>query len=195
MNWKKVAPYLVIVLLLIYIFTLEKEVEVIRLPARENSVLITNPKPVVLRDTFLVNNGQIRIIERRNKVNQELLQKYNSLKDSVSKLQVFKEAITERKYVETLIDSTQTITVESSVIGTLTEQKISYRTNPITIERKSLKTPMQVYLGAFTTLPTNLAEPRLAVGANLNIKHNKTIYNIGFDTEQRVSVGASFKLF
>ena len=195
MNWKKVAPYLVIVLLLIYIFTLEKEVEVIRLPARENSVLITNPKPVVLRDTFLVNNGQIRIIERRNKVNQELLQKYNSLKDSVSKLQVFKEAITERKYVETLIDSTQTITVESSVIGTLTEQKISYRTNPITIERKSLKTPMQVYLGAFTTLPTNLAEPRLAVGANLNIKHNKTIYNIGFDTEQRVTVGASFKLF
>ena len=195
MNWKKVAPYLVIVLLLIYIFTLEKEVEVIRLPARENSVLITNPKPVVLRDTFLVDNSRIRIIERRNKVNQELLQKYNSLKDSVSKLQVFKEAITERKYVETLIDSTQTITVESSVIGTLTEQKISYRTNPITIERKSLKTPMQVYLGAFTTLPTNLAEPRLAVGANLNIKHNKTIYNIGFDTEQRVSVGASFKLF
>lgn len=195
MKFYQVAPYLVIIGLLIYIFNLQiGEINVL-VPSKEAMKVITNPQPVVKVDSLYLSSGEIRLVSIPNPVNQELLTKYNQAKDSLSKLQVYKDAITEREYIEYLSDSVQTVTVRSKVIGTLTEQIISYRTNPITITKKSLKSNTEVFIGAFTGLPTDPINNRFTLGANLNIKANKNLYSLGYDTDRRLTLGVSFKLF
>jgi len=194
MKFYQIAPYLVIIGLLIYIFNNNVESIDILIPSKEAIKVVTNPQPVVKVDSLYLSNGEIRLVSVKNPVNQELLTKYNQAKDSLSKLQVYKDAITEREYVEYLKDSVQTVTVKSKVIGTLTEQIISYRTNPISITKKSLKSNTEVFIGGFTGLPTDPIYNRFTLGANLNIKSKKVLYSIGYDTDRRLTLGAAFKI-
>ena len=148
------------------------------------------------QDTITISDTEVRIVNVPNPVNQELLEKYNKATDSLSKLELHKEAITERLYKETLTDSVQTITVSSKVIGTLKEQKISYKTNPVNIEIKSKKPSLEVFAGGTTTIPTEVGQ-KIGLGATLSLlnKNKSQIYSVGYDANKNVIVGVSFKLF
>tara|TARA_R110000822_G_scaffold75692_3_gene182112 strand:+ start:2687 stop:3271 length:585 start_codon:yes stop_codon:yes gene_type:complete len=193
MKFHEVAPYFIIAILLIYIVNLKKDDNVL-ISEKFATKVITSPEPVVLRDTVFLDNNVIILKERRPVVDSVLLDKYNSLKDSISKTQVFKDAITQRTYKEELKDSVQTITVTSKVTGTLTEQIISYRTNPITIERKSLRSDTGVYLGGFTSLPAQTITDNFAVGINMHVQRSKVMYSLGYDTQKRIQLGVAFKI-
>tara|TARA_R110000822_G_scaffold209927_1_gene345762 strand:+ start:71 stop:655 length:585 start_codon:yes stop_codon:yes gene_type:complete len=193
MKFHEVAPYLIIVILLIYIVNLKKYDNIL-ISEKFATKVIINPEPVVLRDTVFLDNNVIILKERRPVVDSVLLDKYNSLKDSISKTQVFKEAITQRTYKEELKDSVQTITVTSKVTGTLTEQIISYSTNPITIERKSLRSDLSVFIGGFTSLPSQTITDNFALGINMHVQKGKTMYSLGYDTQKRIQIGVSFKI-
>lgn len=193
MSLRESLPYVIIALLLVYIFSIKREVITVEIPSKNNSKLILKPKPVVRLDSTLLPSMEYRVVQIPNPINQELLSKYNQAKESLTKLQVFKEAVTQREYIETLKDSTQTITVRSKVTGTLDEQIISYRTNPITIERKSLKSSTELYLGAFSTISSDLKQ-NLNVGVQANLKTKSKIYTIGYDVQKNIHLGISFKI-
>lgn len=189
-----ILPYVIIALLLWYIHSLNRlGAEYYTLPPIASQKVVTSPQPIVKTRQVLTTSG-IQVIEVPNKVNDSLLKVYEAAKDSLEQLRLYKEAITEREYVETLEDTIQTITVESKVIGTLTEQKISYKTKTITLERSPRREALSVYGGMFATLPSNLIDPRPAIGADLTIKLRRTMYKVGYDTSGRVHAGIAFKI-
>lgn len=169
------------------------EVRTITIPEKSGSFQVSQPEPITLYDT-IKEAGTIQLVEVPNPVNQSLLDKYNSLKDSISRLEQYKEVIAERTYKETFKDSTQEITIESEVIGTLKSQKVDYKIYPQTIEVQPRTPKFNVFLGTITTIPTKYTTAPV-LGANISLKTTKTIYQIGYDTQQNVTAGISFKLF
>ena len=195
---KKNIPYFIIASLLIYIFMINssENVEVV-IPAKKNSKVITDPNPVILYDTIF-SEGKERIVEKlvevKNPVNEELLQNYNKAVDSLERLQIFKDAVTERKYVEFLSDSIITIEVESSVIGHLKKQDIRYETKPQKITFETGKIKAGVFIGGFTTLP--LEEGRSpSIGGQIQLVNKKKVFSIGIDNKKAIHLGYSIKLF
>ena len=172
---------------------MKKEVKVITVPAKTNSQTFSSPTPIQRLDTIHTSSTNYEVIKIPDPINQELLEKYEKAQDSIVKLNLYKEAITEREYKEVLSDSVQTITVHSKVIGTLTEQIISYTTNPITLEIKSKRSSAEVFLGGFTTIPT-MPTGSLDVGGQLSIKTKNQLYNIGYTVNGSVMAGISFKI-
>lgn len=184
---KKILPYLIIlILLLLLIKCPSKETTSVSIPPKTNSFQTVNPEPIVLRDTIRLK-GEVRIIEKENPINQELLNKYNQAKDSLEKQKLYKEAITERTYKETFEDSVQTIEVESKVIGELESQTISYTIKPN-------KEKIQLYGGIETNIPTQINRP-FNIGLNLQLKNKNKIYKIGYDTGGNITVGVAFSIF
>lgn len=176
MKLRDIAPYLIIVALVAYICTMKQEVQTITIPAHENSRVISAPQPISVADS---------------KLSVELLSKFKQTKDTIIKEKLYREAVQERTYKEVLEDSVQTITVETTVIGAISDQIISYRTNPIKKELKSLKSSTNIYLGAFT----RLSPVQNAVGVNMTLKHGKKLITLGYDTSKTISLGVSIKLF
>lgn len=179
MKLKHILPYVIIAGLVVYLLTMEKGVEYITLPPKVNTKVITTPHPIVTGERVL---------------NIELKTQYEKAKTQAVKDSIFEKAITQRTYVEELKDSVQTITVTSKVTGTLDEQIISYKTNPVTIERKTLKSRTSLYVGGFTSIPSR-PEQTFNAGALLNLKTKNKIYSIGYDTDRRITAGVTFKLF
>lgn len=189
-----IFPYVVIAGLLIYIQSMEKGVEYVTLPPKVNTKVITTPQPVSRGTQEIKVDGVLKVVEIPNPVNDTLLTAYTTALDSLEQLKLYKEAVTERMYHEQLVDSVQTIDVHTSVTGWMREQKITYRTNPVTVERKSLRSPLSVYAGGFVTLPT-LPSTYMNVGGMLNIKTKKQLYSVGYDTESKIHLGVGFRLF
>jgi len=175
MRVREVIQIVVIALLLIYITSIRKEVEYITIPPKTNTKVVIAPRPVKLVEDLTLE-GEFA------KATPEV------------KIEMFKDAVTIRDYEEELVDSVQTITVNSRVQGRLLEQIITYRTNPVTIERKTVKSSTEFFLGGFTTIPT-VPMQRLGLGAEINIKNNNKIYGVGYDINGNISASISFKLF
>lgn len=198
MNWKVLMPWVLIVIIILFVVvneSLDSFQSPIITPSKENSKTITEPTQIIEYDTIEVENKgktEIKIVEKENPINQELLRKYEALKDSVARLNLYKEVITERKYKETLDDSLQTITIDSEVIGTLKKQTISYKTKPQI--KKPKKSKLHTYLGVTTNIPTNNFG-RFAVGGQFSIKHQKRIYSLGYNTNEEVIATLQIQLF
>lgn len=175
MKFKDTIPYIIIALLLVYITSMKKEVQTIHIPSRTNTKVITKPQPVKLEED-LVLEGAFATATKEVQI------------------EMYKEAVTIREYEEELVDSVQTIKVRSKVQGKLLEQEITYTTNPITIEQKVVKSRTEFFVGGFTTVPT-VPEMKFGVGAEIMIRNNKKIYNIGYDNNGNIHAGVTFKLF
>lgn len=77
-----------------------------------------------------------KFIEKENPINKELLAQYTALKDSVSKLNLFKEVITEKEYNEVYEDDVQIISIYTKVQGSLLKQAPKYKIKPFNIVSK-----------------------------------------------------------
>ena len=198
MNWKDLMPWVLVIVLILFVVvneSLDSFHSPIITPSKENSKTITEPTQIIEYDTIEIENKgktEIKIVEKENPINQELLRKYEALKDSVARLNLYKEVITERKYKETLEDSLQTITVDSEVIGTLKKQTISYETKPQI--QKPKKSKFHTYIGINTNIPTNHLG-RFAVGGQFSIQHQKRIYSIGYNTNEEITATLQIQLF
>lgn len=179
------------------------EVIEIDIPAYENQAFIDSPMLIGRVDTVYVDSGGVKlikeIIEVENPVNVVLLALYEEAvrqNDSLKQLNLYRMAITEREYIETLSDSIQDITVRSKVTGTLSSQEIRYSIKPRKIAVKVPKLKRSFYAGAYTYMPIGYREaPVVGFSAQLvNKKHSK-IYTAGFDTQKRVMFGLTLNLF
>jgi len=191
--WQKYTPWFIILCLTVLLVLKKEEIRNIYIPSKSNKVTISAPKTIILLDT-IYKDGLTKVIEVKNPVNKVLLDKYTSLQDSISKLEVYKEAITERNYREILQDSVQIITVNSTVIGTLKNQTIEYNTFPQTIEIKTKTPKYSVFLGTFTTIPKKDITV-VSIGANISLKTPKAMYTLGYTNQKQIQAGIAFKLF
>lgn len=199
MKAKELIGWLVAVvlgLLLFYCSCSEDEQNTIDVPTYSGDTVIEKPEPIVLKDTVYLDSVTVKVVERANPINKELLSKYEAataLSDSLKQLQLYKEAITERKYKEQYEDSVIIITIYSNVVGTLERQKIEYKTKPQTIEFNRYEKKHYLYGGVFSYASFD----EFAVGLELDLmnKEQNKIYRVGYDTEKRVHFGVTFKLF
>ena len=192
LDWKKYLPWILLVLLTIILVVRKPETVTITIPEKTGQFErdSTQLKPVIKYDT-LIKEGKKEVVRVANPINQALLKQYQSLKDSVSRLEQYKEVITERTYKETYTDSTQSITVESEVIGTLKSQKVDYKIFPQTVEVKTKTQKYHLYGGISTIItPTPTIEPKLT------LKSPKMLYSVGYNlNEKSITAGVQIKIF
>lgn len=198
---KSLIPYLVIAGLVIYILMIGRsEEKEILIQSQENTMSVENPVEESRVDTIYKDSIRrvevLKIVKVENPVNKELLAKYEkavSENDSLKQLQLYKEAITERRYNETFEDSVQTISVESNVIGTLKSQVVNYKTKERTVKVQPDKLKPSVFVGGFSY--GTFEEPVFGANMNLLNKDKNKLFTIGYDTQKRVHFGVTIKLF
>lgn len=193
MSIKELFPYLVIVVLMIMLIQKPKEVvRTVEIPAKENSFTHHNPQPVVKWDTIYKDRIVEKVVPKENPVNKELLRKYQEAQDSITKLNLYRDAITTRVYEETYEDSVQTITVLSEVTGTLEKQSLSYTIQSI---QKEFKNPSEgLYMGAGVSFPYRYLDiPSLNV--DVGYLYNNTMYSVGLGTNQHITINVKKKIF
>lgn len=165
------------------------EVSVV-VPSYQNKINILNPTPL----------PDLRKPEDR--YNKELVNKYKKANDSL-KEELYKSAVTTRKYEEQLVDSIQTITVGLSVTGTLDSINIGYTTNEkkiivkdtLDIEIPSHKNSVTLYSELGTSLsPINQNPFVLKAGLDVTGKKSWT-KGLSYDTNETLwfKIGKTFK--
>lgn len=186
-----------LILFLAFLLTKPKDIEYVEVPV-EIPVYV----PAVV-DTFpTVKNPEPlpKVVNIPNPVNQELLDKYNKAKDSISKLQIYKDAITENEYKIEYDDSTQTVNVYTKTRGELLEQTVDYHIKPRefvldTVINVPVKNPIKVFAGVEMGVPT-LGDVTPTLKGNILFKNRKDhILSLGVDTRKTVWLGYSIKLF
>lgn len=192
MRFIDIFPYLIIVVL-IYLLASGNKAETLQveIPGKHNKYTRVDPQPIIKYDTIFKDSLVEKVVRVENPVNKELLAKYNSAKDSLSKLQLYKSAITERTYFETYLDNNQTIQVKSEVIGTLKRQQLTYDIPKLT---KAYKNPSQgLYLGVgvqVNYLRIKLPQPEV----NLSYLKGTQMYSIGVNPEH-IRINYKRKIF
>lgn len=191
-KWNRLKVSIAInIALIIVVFFLTREA-----PAQEPEIIIkerviTLPAKEGKLDTIY----QPKYIGIKNPANEELLNQYNSLKDSIEKENLFKEAIAEREYKEVYEDSIIKIDIYSKVAGKLLSQAPTYKIKPVTIITKDTisivynKPPKNRFLwGVDVGIPIRGEDLTLKGSIYLqNKKHN--LISLGFDSNKTVWVG------
>jgi len=147
-------------------------------------------------------------INIKNPINTELLSKYNSLKDTVAKLELFKTVIEERDYNEVYEDNIQKITIYTKVQGKLLKQAPKYEIKPSTIVIKDTTTinynkppTNKLLIGLETGLPLDIFTKKEigiinpVVKGSIYFQNKKSnIITAGFDSNKTIWAGYIIKL-
>lgn len=156
----------------------------IKVPSVEKvfDTIIPDPKTVIIKE-----------------IDSTIYKEYLKLKDSIKRDSAYKDAITIREYNQTFEDTLQTIDVFTKTRGTLLEQSLSYKTKPQTItttEKTYIKQSSTFAIGGELGIPTAPISIKPVFKGNLiytSKKGNTT--SISYDTEGRVWIGKTFKIF
>jgi hypothetical protein len=174
--------------------------------------LFQNPKPVepeiIIRDVIIEipgKDGKFDTIylpkpyKVENSVNTELVKKYNAQKDTIAKLEMYKDAITERNYNEIYEDSTVKIDIYTKVQGKLLQQAPKYFVKPVTVVFKDTtiinynKPPRnKILVGIEAGLP-KIDNPILKGSVYFQNKKDNII-TIGYDSNKTIWAGYIIRL-
>lgn len=195
MNKERLILYSSIILLLVLLVVqCSKEPDTIEIP-----IIIEVPIPVVEVEFDTIKDPYPIYIPGTVKIDSTYYNKYISLRDSISRDSLFKEAIAIREYREVFEDDTIKIDVYSNVQGFLKKQQVSYKTKPrsITVDTTiTVKTKYQTKFGAGIEvgIPTNNATGNsIVVKPKILLDTKRFIYDLSWDTDKRVWAGISFK--
>ena len=157
---------------------------VIEVPAKSGIL------PVILNPPEI--KTEVRII------NKDLLKEYIAKQDSASKIEIFKEAITEREYNLNFKDSLVNIDVYAKTEGVLLEIKPSYTIYPSKVITKDKiitlpsKPKNSILAGVEASLPTDVY-PYIKTSIYFQNKKSNII-TIGVDTNRSIWFGYIVKL-
>lgn len=186
----------------------QKETVTVEVPVK-----IKVPVPIVETQFDTIYLPQPIKVVKEVQIDSTIYNKYLTLKDSIAKNKIVKEALTVREYDQKFDDSIQTINVYSEVTGTLNKQQVSYKTKPRTISVDTIipveveipyKTkfalggeigiPLQGVKDIYNTPQGSVVIKQDFVGkVNFFIDTKKIIYSGSFDTEKRAWVGLAYK--
>lgn len=127
----KVRDILIIILVLLifgvasFLMLQPKEKQTMSVPVKIELILpeVTGVSDTVYLDSIVYKD---RVVYKEHKPDKELLAAYLNAKDSISKLNLHLDAITERNYSISYTDSVQTVNVHSRLRGHLLSQSIDY---------------------------------------------------------------------
>jgi len=172
-----------------------EEIEIVEVP-----VVIEVPVPSVEVEFDTIKMLTPIYIKGEKEIDSTYYQKYITLKDSVQKNSMFKDAITIREYRERIEDDTIVIDLYTKVQGYMKEYQVGYKTKPrkITLDTV-IKVPVpkksQIFVGGEIGYPYSSTETDIQAKINLYWKNKKNIlYNVGIDSKKRIWVGMAFKL-
>lgn len=125
--------------------------------------------------------------------------RYKSLKDSIKKDSAYRMDTSIREYREYFKDTFQTLEVYTKTRGEMLSQTIKYTTNPYTITvRDTIEVRRKGYLSGITAfglpLGDQIGNPIAKVGLMYTNKNQHSL-SISYDTQRRLWVGGSLKLF
>lgn len=155
---------------------------------------IKNPAPILVSPKTL--------LPRPKEIDSTIYKKYQSLKDSVERTELFKEVITINEYKETFEDEKQSVEVYSKARGTLLEQSVISTIKKQQVEVKDgveVKKKPSLFLGIETGFLLNANQfdvQQLTVKGQVQLLSKRgNITSLGYDTDGRIWVGKSFKIF
>lgn len=183
--------------LTIMFFIMKKEQTEVEVP-----IYIEVPVPVIQKEFDTI---KLPIEIAGEKVIDSIYYKeYLQLKDSISKNNAYKEAITIREYNTPFEDDTIKIDTYNKVRGTLLETQVSYKTKPRTINldttlKVKIPTQTKFYIGGEVVLPTKPEfqnySPSIAPGIIMKNKKETKLYKISYDPiNKQFKAGIFFKL-
>ena len=156
-------------------------------------------KPLILHDTVYLE-GKVQYVPKENPVNQELLDNYNKLSDSLKTI-AYKEAITQRSYKETFENDTIKIDVSAKVTGTLEQLKTDYFIKPYNVTYTETQTTItkvpKFSLYAGLSLQSNVHQfQSSSLEASIGfINASGTHFEVGLSTNKDIRIGIKKNLF
>lgn len=156
-----------------------------------------------------VQSGEIGLskyptpVKSERKVDEELLSKYNALKNQYEKDKLCKElmAVEKSEYRETFKDSTQEVEVYTKVSqGRILEQAIKYEVSPYTLKvrdtftiKKKNKLLGGIEIGVPLIQP-EIGQPLFVAKSTLYLQNKKdNILSLGIDTQKTIWAGYIIK--
>lgn len=192
---RQIILYAVIAILLaIIVVQCSKQPDVVKVPVK-----IEVPIPVVEVEFDTIKNPYPVYLPGKVKIDSTYYKMYVSLKDSVARDSLFKDAITIREYRERQEDDTIVIDVYSKVQGFLKEQQVSYKTKPRKISLDTVlevKTKYQPKFGVGMELGAPITKEfyqNIVFKPKVVLDTKNMIYEGSFDTEKRAWLGIVFK--
>jgi len=164
----------------------------ITIPPSTGTSGIIDIEPEVIRDTVYVKGDTLEV----DKGYKEL---YEKAKDSLTKQELYLDAIAIRKYADTIVDNKEiTIKGEATTRGSLLNYSVDY-----TIKEKEFTYTPEVIkvlprltagLGLELGVPT-IPNISFVAKANLSLMNNKgREVSVGYDTENRVWIGGKLNI-
>jgi hypothetical protein len=186
-------PYIVICVMFLFILhQCNQDPELVEVP-----VEIEVPIPVVEVE-FDTIKEPVYIPYERQVIDSSYYDKYLTLRDSIAKDSLFKDAITIREYRERVEDDTIVIDLYTKVQGYMKEYQVGYKTKPRTI---SLDTTLKIPVKYKPKLGTSveLGVPIEGIREDMTIKGNifydtkNILFSLGFDSKGTGWVGLGYK--
>lgn len=199
-NIKELLKYLIIFILILIIYLqrscTNKNVVVVKTPELKGSFNTVKPKEIPSKTKYVYVTLKGKTINLTNPVNDSLVKAYEKSQDSICKLQLYIDVVSEREYLTEYNNDTINLKVYSKTQGVLLSQKPSYviksRTVDVPIKAKEQK--FATYLGV--DIFDNRSFNNFGVKASLGFQNkNKDILTIAYDTRQNIYLGYSIKLF
>lgn len=194
MKWLKDNWGILLLILFVFLWAKFSDKEPVQKPPVEIRVEV----PVIEKQYDTIYKPS-PVIEKKV-IDKEYYNRYLTLKDSIEKNNAYKEAVTIREYKQDFEDSVQTINVYSKVRGDMLAQTLSYKTKPreLTVpvdipsdKKRTFSAGMEV---GVPTVQVYSFKPVIKAGLVYKNKRDNT-FSVSYDTEGRVWVGKTFKLF
>jgi uncharacterized protein YxeA len=164
---------------------------------------ITTPKITRVTDTIYITDTlyKYRVKYVSEGYDEDLIDKYTKLQDSIEKLQMYVKAVEKITYTTTFSDSIQNITVSSNVRGALLKQNVSYEIFPKTYTSDTIiehheKNKIKLFGHGSFGIPIRAGpnDNHLTVKADLILKNRRDqLLSLGLDTDFKLWLGFGVK--
>lgn len=197
-KWKDILVIIGIIFIFLYFFSPNKEIV-------EVPVKIEVPVPVIQKEFDTIYEPKPIYKKGKNivTIDSAYYNKYINLKDSISKNNLYKEAITIREYDNKFEDEFIIINTYSKTRGTLLEITSNYKTKPRniildTVINVPIPTKAKVFIGVGTGInipafDNNTIQPVFKGGLHLLTKKDRLI-SLEIDSQGRIWGSYAIKL-
>ena len=195
-----VVKYLIIIILIIIIFLqrscYNKSVNIVKVPEVKGTFDTVKPKEISSKIKYVYTTSKGKSIYLKNPVNDSLVKQYEHAMDSICKLQLYLDAVSEREYLTEYDNDTINLKVYSKVQGTLLKEKPSYVIKTRSVEVSKLIKEPKFTMYAGVEVFDNKLFNNFGVKASLGFQNkSKDILTFSYDTHRNFYVGYSVKLF
>jgi hypothetical protein len=194
-----IIKYFIIIILITIIFLqrscYNKSKSIVNVPEIKGTFTTVTPKEIPSKTKYVYKTLKGKEIHLTNPVNDSLVRQYEKANDSICKLNLYLDAISQREYLTEYDNDTINLKVYSKVQGTLLEQKPTYviKARKLNSVERVKESKFAVYTGVdiFDNKSLNNFGTKASLGFQIK---NKDILTLSYDTNKNIYIGYSIKL-